>query len=988
MLKLYGQGLLVFLAISAAMSASRALAGGGPQNVLIVVNEQSQSSLEVGKYYQAERDIPERNIVRISTAPGVNMTLTVFSNEVRNPILDYIASAGLSNQVDVIVFSRDIPYRITNGINQSALTAAMFYGFRNYPQLPALPGDTYSDYYIAERHFRNSAAPSTGRYYISFMITGTNTAQAKALVDRAVAADYTQPTGTIYMYHTPSARNIQWRQFDNLDFLGRFLGAPRSREYRDGFMTGPMTNVAGVMFGDRELQLQFLQGSTFAAGAIAEHLTSGGGWILEPNDQTNILRWLEAGAVGTYGTVNEPYALTNKFPEPRIHFWYGRGFSLGESYYMAVQNPYQGLHVGDPLCAPYAVPSAVSVAGVTNTEVVSGVITVQVTGVAADVSRPVDSLDLYLDGLFLSSLTNVAPATGNVVTVTLNGTDRSYTVKQGDTVYDVASGVADRINANPPLAFTAVAAGDRVEVRQKTAGLAGSGTNVCLVSVTQGAGADLRLRAATVYTNFLEPAARAYKPVVLTGQAVSGDVVRVIVTPLGGSPVTNSFTCTTNDTSYKILSERLPPVVNGDPALQQSDGAELKWAVTCGSFTCAEAYLVSRTNGVEGRALYAEVILELQPGSGLTNWTESAALTNNASDMTARAQIFVAVGETNLTAGYVMDTTSLPDGPHELLAVAREGTGVGTQGRLRRGFTVDNHDLTCVITNPPADTYLVLGQSVTVQVAAAESGGSVTGVQLYAEGKLAGATNAEPYAFVLDTVEYGLGRVTVQALAFSDLDQSTLSEPVLLQIAETNWITVTAGANGSISPAGTVLVARGSSPMFDIQADSYYSVGQVQTNGAVVAGYSNLAFAQFTWSNVVADGTLHALFAANLATQGVPHWWLASYALPTNDATALDDPDEDGYFTWQEYYTDTDPTDDESYFLPVVELVETGTWSVAASETSTGRLYDVYWRTNLLPGAGPWLPYGLNVSGSGSNLLFLLTNDVEQGYYRIKVFPP
>ena len=43
----------------------------------------------------------------------------------------------------------------------------------------------------------------------------------------------------------------------------------------------------------------------FLPGAIADHLTSAGG-VLDGTGQMSALRWLEAGATGSYGAVVEP----------------------------------------------------------------------------------------------------------------------------------------------------------------------------------------------------------------------------------------------------------------------------------------------------------------------------------------------------------------------------------------------------------------------------------------------------------------------------------------------------------------------------------------------------------------------------------------------------------------------------------------------------------------------------------------------------------
>jgi uncharacterized protein (TIGR03790 family) len=102
-------------------------------------------------------------------------------------------------------------------------------------------------------------------------------------------------------------------------------------------------------------QVAALETNQFSAGAIADHLTSSGGQLFGTR-QMSVLRWLEAGATASYGTVVEPCAFTQKFPHPGIVIErYTEGESLIEAYWKSVRWPGQGLFVGEPMAAPYAV---------------------------------------------------------------------------------------------------------------------------------------------------------------------------------------------------------------------------------------------------------------------------------------------------------------------------------------------------------------------------------------------------------------------------------------------------------------------------------------------------------------------------------------------------------------------------------------------------------------------------------------------------------
>ena len=91
----------------------------------------------------------------------------------------------------------------------------------------------------------------------------------------------------------------------------------------------------------------------FRPGALADHLTSLGGDLLG-TEQMSSLRWLQAGATASYGTVSEPCSHWQKFPNPSVLLkHYVQGNSAIEAYWKSVAWPTQGLFIGEPLAAPY-----------------------------------------------------------------------------------------------------------------------------------------------------------------------------------------------------------------------------------------------------------------------------------------------------------------------------------------------------------------------------------------------------------------------------------------------------------------------------------------------------------------------------------------------------------------------------------------------------------------------------------------------------------
>ena len=89
-------------------------------------------------------------------------------------------------------------------------------------------------------------------------------------------------------------------------------------------------------------------------GALADHLTSFGGQLTD-SKQMSSLRWLEAGATASYGTVTEPCNHLQKFPMPAVAMYhYLSGATAIEAYWKSVAWPGEGLFIGEPLARPFA----------------------------------------------------------------------------------------------------------------------------------------------------------------------------------------------------------------------------------------------------------------------------------------------------------------------------------------------------------------------------------------------------------------------------------------------------------------------------------------------------------------------------------------------------------------------------------------------------------------------------------------------------------
>jgi hypothetical protein len=93
-----------------------------------------------------------------------------------------------------------------------------------------------------------------------------------------------------------------------------------------------------------------------------------------------------------------------------------------------------------------------------------------------------------------------------------------------------------------------------------------------------------------------------------------------------------------------------------------------------------------------------------------------SALNDNLSDLQPRAHLYLAAGATNLSFGFPLDTTLLPDGFHELTAVAYEGSHVRTPTRITLPVRVRNSPLSATLNLLDLPAVAPVGGTYQIQV--------------------------------------------------------------------------------------------------------------------------------------------------------------------------------------------------------------------------------------------------------------------------------
>src|SRR5215831_15337579 len=196
--------------------------GGSGLNTVVIVNQLSSNSCELGTYYCERRQVPPENVLRISWAGGnLDGTTNDFQTNLLAPLLSMLSFRQLTNQIDYVVLSMDIPIRTWFGSGNNSTTSTLFYGYKD-DQGPDYLSVTNS--YAASEQIFSAARPATAQGYsfLTTMITAPTLALAKRLVDQGVSSDGTFPwQAVILAKSSDQTRNIRYLFFDNAIFNAR-----------------------------------------------------------------------------------------------------------------------------------------------------------------------------------------------------------------------------------------------------------------------------------------------------------------------------------------------------------------------------------------------------------------------------------------------------------------------------------------------------------------------------------------------------------------------------------------------------------------------------------------------------------------------------------------------------------------------------------------------------------------------------------------------
>ena len=309
----------------------------------LVINTADPYSVQVGDYYIQKRKLAPEQVLRLALPVKPTLDAAEFET-LRMAIGRHFGAA-----TQALALAWTAPY----AVDCSAITGALAMGLDSEFCKQTCGASRPSPYFNSA-----SARPYDDfGWRPSMLLAAPSVEQARALIDRGVAAD-----GSLLRRGRPAVSVMLLATDD----------APRRVRMALYPPAGPVRGIGGVdvrvqpaaalaqarhvlMVTTGSLQVPADSPIDWMPGGLGDHLTSFGGALSLWHGQGTALDWIASGATASHGTVTEPCNHLQKFPHPQLLLLhYLQGSTALEAYWKSVAWPQQALFVGDPLAAPFA----------------------------------------------------------------------------------------------------------------------------------------------------------------------------------------------------------------------------------------------------------------------------------------------------------------------------------------------------------------------------------------------------------------------------------------------------------------------------------------------------------------------------------------------------------------------------------------------------------------------------------------------------------
>ncbi|MCB9815689.1 TIGR03790 family protein [Candidatus Nomurabacteria bacterium] len=326
-------------------------------DVLIIVNDNSATSTEIGEYFRVARGMSEDQIIHIATLETESVSRTEFETNIRTPIEDYITTNGLTDTVNYLVTTKGVPLRI-NGTpnggdeNRASVDQELMLILGSLSIRIGGTGSYTSPYYTEEAEF----ARTEYDMYLVTRLTAYTIDQVKSLIDRSAIATTTN-VGNFVLDVDPNRDTGAYQQGNDWMRDAESILSERGYNVLLDETTTYMTNQDNLLgyysWGSNDCcePNNGIPNNTYVNGSIAETIVSSSGRTFQyppTYGQSLIADLIAEGVTGVAGYTTEP--LVTAIAHADILFdRYTKGYNLAESFGMSTNHiSWKQVVVGDP----------------------------------------------------------------------------------------------------------------------------------------------------------------------------------------------------------------------------------------------------------------------------------------------------------------------------------------------------------------------------------------------------------------------------------------------------------------------------------------------------------------------------------------------------------------------------------------------------------------------------------------------------------------
>ncbi|MCU1235900.1 MAG: hypothetical protein JWP63_3867 [Candidatus Solibacter sp.] len=339
------------------------------ENVLLVVNKNDATSRQIADYYRPRRSIPVKNVCTIATTSDEEINWQVYEQQIERPIADCLKKAALVETVYYIVTTMGVPLKVDGpGSGQMSEHAsvdselALLYGKlkgTRYQRAGAVPNPFFMR---RDTKFQHPLFP----IYLVTRLAAYDLADVKAMIDRALAA-HNRGKFVLDLQSEKNEPGNDWLRTAAMLLPGKRVVIDET--------TAPVYNQTDVIAyaswgsNDDHRKQRWLHFQWLPGAIAAEFVSTSARTFKRPPDNWNTTTWedkqhwfagspqglvadlIHEGATGASGNTYEPYLTGCARPDYLLPA-YNQGRNLAESYYLSLMSlSWQGVIVGDPLCA-------------------------------------------------------------------------------------------------------------------------------------------------------------------------------------------------------------------------------------------------------------------------------------------------------------------------------------------------------------------------------------------------------------------------------------------------------------------------------------------------------------------------------------------------------------------------------------------------------------------------------------------------------------